>query len=78
VSSQRSKDLTNDLLQDIAAGDAPSGEPVPRTAAEPVPSATFETALFLNPRRWSRPRAVHIGSSFTLSAGPVRMRLRRH
>ena len=76
MSSQRSKDLTNDLLQDLAATEVAPPEKAPAASrpSEGSPSAVVETALFLSPRRWSRPRIARTGALLSMSAGPVRLR----
>ena len=82
--SARSEDLTADLLHDLTeeqAQPAPAPKaPAPKAravAAEPAPSAVVETRLFLAPSAWQRPRLARDGGSFSLSAGPLQVRLGR-
>lgn len=76
--SPRADDLTADLLHDLTAE-----QQRPTTAAAPVrrrdgaPSAVVEASLFLSPRSWLRPAVARDREALTLSAGPVRVRLRR-
>ncbi len=86
--SARSEDLTADLLHDLTeeqaqpapapkAPKAPKGPTAPAAATEPAPSPVVETRLFLAPSAWQRPRLARDGSSFSLSAGPLQVRLGR-
>jgi hypothetical protein len=81
----RSQDLTADLLHDIA-----DDEVVPVVTAPPAttraaavesettaPTAFAETSLFLAPRTWLRPGIARSGTSVSLSAGPLRLRVGR-
>jgi hypothetical protein len=83
--SARSEDLTADLLHDLteeqaqpaSAPTAPKAPKAPAAATEPAPSAVVETRLFLAPSAWQRPRLARDGGSFSLSAGPLQVRLGR-
>lgn len=70
--SARSKDLTADLLHDLATEPAPVGPD-----AEPAPSAFVETRLFLAPATWKRPGLARTAGCYAVNAGPVQVRFGR-
>jgi len=86
-------DLLHDLAEEEAAPVAvvaPPGEhqPAVSTPAAVIPPARddgaggsptpfVETSFFLAPRSWLRPGVARSGSTVSLSAGPVRLRLGR-
>jgi hypothetical protein len=79
----RSQDLTADLLHDIAEEEAApvvTAPPTPAAAVESdpaAPTAFVETSLFLAPSTWLRPGIARSGTSVSVSAGPVRLRIGR-
>jgi hypothetical protein len=80
--SNRSQDLTADLLHDLQLEEAAAAAlpPVPapassHVAAEPTPFV--ETALYLAPHTWRRPMVARAGRSVSVSAGPLRLRIGR-
>jgi hypothetical protein len=73
--SSRSDDLTADLLQDLTAEQERPA--VPANSGQTAPSAVIETAVFLAPSGWQRPGLARDGRSVSISAGPVRVRIRR-
>ena len=78
-SRSRSEDLAADLLQDIAAEQTQPNEPS-RRAAPQTPSsgvAFVDTEFRLAPSRWTWPGIARSGSAWSISAGPVRVRLGR-